>query len=116
MKLKIAVVLAIASASMVAQADLGQTVTFLNGTSGRVVAESGTTTGYVKAITINADGKQLIEPGQIFDGERIVKTAENKCYKITEKLLELKDFSVGDAKIQVPTIKHESQEVPCGQA
>lgn len=113
---KIAVVLVALTAAVAGHADVGQSVTLSDGTAATVIYEKGAMIAYVSGVKTDGDGKQVVERGQAFAGERIVQSAANTCYKTQDKLVELKDVAVGGAKVQLPTVQHTVTQVPCSQS
>lgn len=112
MKLKFTL-LTMALSSLSALAAEPQTIVLPDGSSANVLMQKGSSTTYVKEAKAGADGKVHLVPGQVFDGELLVRKSDGQCLAILEHLVSLKSVSVGEFKVQVPVTTRESKAVSC---
>jgi hypothetical protein len=113
MKTKIALLMVTALLSLSAMAVEPQTVILADGSTATVLSQNGKITTYLKEANANADGKVQLVPGQVFDGERLVKKENGQCLMIRQRVVSMDDVSVGDVKVQRPKTTSESTVANC---
>lgn len=114
MKSKIAILLAMATLSQLAQAEQPTAIVLTDGSTAVVFATSGGTITYVKSADVGVDGKVVLTPAEVFDGTRLAKLGDGRCVKIVDRLVNMEDVVAGGLKIQVPMTQHSEETVTCG--
>lgn len=84
-----------------------------DGSQIRILKQSGTTHTYVKGAKQNKDGKMTIETGTFFIGSTLAQDTPKTCLLVKSILMGLETVSVGEATVQVPSIKINSDSVDC---
>lgn len=114
MKSKAGIFLAAVMLSLSAQADEPKNVVLKDGTTAVVIATNGKLTTYLKAMNVGADGKAVLEQGEVFDGTRLAKTADGRCVEVIDRLVRMDEAVVAGGKIQLPVTKRTEESVTCG--
>lgn len=98
---------------MAATAEPANAVVLPDGTTAAVITAKGQKTTYVKSVSIDANGKVALTPGEVFSGERIVKKVDGQCVKISDQLISLDNATSSGHTIQIPRMKSEAESVSC---
>lgn len=112
MNLKFTLLIA-AMLSLSAAAQEAKTIVLNDGSTASVLSQKGTTTTYIKEAKAGADGKIQLVQDEVFDGERLVRKSDGKCFTLREHLVTLETVTVGEIKIQRPKTTRESKAASC---
>ncbi|WP_371436339.1 hypothetical protein [Polaromonas sp.] len=112
MKSKIILVSA-ALLSLSAVAIEPETIVLRDGLTAKVLSQNGTFTKYINGASETKDGKVILTQGEVFDGERLVKTADGKCFTVQQHLVRLDNVSVGEMNMQLPTTDTVIKSASC---